>query len=71
MVFDQEAWHKRWRAGELDQIDRELRRVADSFALVVTFLASHDEGGAALAEATELGERTKALRAACKTLGEG
>ena len=65
MAIDQATQRALWRAGEFAQIDRDLRRVGETFERAALFLATHDEGGALLAEATALGERTRALRERC------
>lgn len=72
MVCDRAAWRERWRANELAQIDRELRRATEGFTLVATFLRDHDEGGGLAADAADLAERAAALRRRCAELaGEG
>lgn len=68
--FDYPAFRKKWRRAELDQIDRELRRVGDSFDLVATFLADSPDAEALKAEAVALGERAKALRERCARLDD-
>ena len=64
------AWHKKWRAAELDQIDRTLGRVEEGFALVATFLADSPDAEALHAEALFLARRTQALRAQCAQLND-
>lgn len=68
--FDVPGFRKRQYCAELEQIDREMGRVGESFDRAAVFLADNPAAEMLHAEALALAARTKAFRRRCAALNE-